>query len=230
MNIKTFILLVTVCMLLVICCRFLMKNKKVRVILLASVTGLIIIGIPLYNTVFYHNSDRVTLYKGAEKSISIELPNHLLYYEYYFARFNSRLSMTDIKSSLEQEYDSSFFDTERNQVVFIHNDNIYIVKSEGKSNYLWTKRNHYIFSCETISLEDNDSYIEVPFPCGVLDEGDGMQHGYERKISSSYDEIKRYYESFTNAVFSNNTIVLIYKDYRIKIVIEDGNAKFEIIR
>nr|MDE6760261.1 hypothetical protein [Lachnospiraceae bacterium] len=211
---------------------FIMLFKKKRgatVIMLVSTIILGIVGLLLYNTVFYNNSDRVTITDGYDKDFSINVKNHLIQYEYTYAQFSSDLSFNEIQDILNSQYKIAFFDEEFNQFVFIDNNLIFTIEYYGHSNFLWSDRYEYMFSSNTVGIEENSERIEVPFPRHVVDNSE-VFYGSEMNLNCDYEKVKSYYTSFTNAEFGENTIILTYDNYKVELIFKDNFVKINIIK
>lgn len=227
---KMLILFLLVIVILLAICYLLKEKKKLRNAFFAVIL-LCCAGVLCYNTVFYYNSKSLSIQicNEAKETTKFELPNHVLTNEYFFVRFNSYLPLDHVKNRLGQSVDSMFWDSEYKQLAFSYKNNIYTLKNSKNSKFLWIPKHEYIIDCRCITLEENDTYYEVPFPRNVQVEDIDL-YERERKIKGSYEEIKKYYQGFTNVQFDENQITLDYKNYQIKIVVDGDTVKFDLIK
>lgn len=226
-NLLIFIIIIAILiMLMVILFR---KKKGVAVVLLASVFIVCLVGVLLYNTVFYNNSDKITITNGNDEEFSINVENHLLQYEYTHAQFSSQLNFNEIQNLIKSQYDNAFLDKELNQFVFIDGNMIYTIELYEHSKFLWSDRYRYLFSANTVGFEWQSDHIGVPFPYKAIDESVEV-FDTEMKLKCDYEKVKSYYTSFTNAEFGENTIKLTYDRYKVDLILKDNLVKIEITK
>lgn len=227
-----FIALIFIIVLAILIILFIMhfkKKKGATVIMLVSTIILGIVGLLLYNTVFYNNSDKVTITDGYDNDFSINVKNHLIQYEYTYAQFSSNLSFNEIQDILNSQYKIAFLDEEFNQFVFIDNNLIFTIEYYGHSNFLWSDRYEYMFSSNTVGIEENSERIEVPFPRHVVDNSETF-YGSKMNLNCDYEKVKSYYTSFTNAEFGENSIILTYDNYKVELIFKDNFVTIDIIK
>lgn len=202
------------------------KNKSLGFIVLAAAFILCAAGIVLSNTVFYNNADSVTIKNGSDEDFTIHVNNHLLQYEYTYAQFSSKLSFDALQRELKTKYENAFYDETLNRFVFTDNNEIYTIEYYEHSKFLWADRYKYMFSSNTIGIEENAKSVQVPFPRNAVVEDEIFSS--QMKLKCGYDEIKPYYSAFTNVEFENQTIILTYDSYKAILTFEDDTVKIEV--
>lgn len=217
------ILIVVIVMLIVLFIMLFKKNKGMAIAVFTFIFALCMIIILLYNTVFYNNSDKVTIKNGNDMSISINVDNHLLKYEYTFAQFSSNLNFDEFKNVIKSQYNDAFFDEELDQIVFTDCNMVFTIKLYEHSKFLFSDRYKYRFSANIVGFESNLGHIDVPFPIEAIDESVEV-FDYEMKLKCEYEKIKRYYNSFTNVEFDDNAIILTYEKYNILLTVSNANV------
>ncbi len=223
------IFIIVLAILIILFIIFFKKKRGAAVIMLVSTIILGMVGILLYNTVFYNNANKVTITNGYDKDFSINVKNHLIQYEYTYAHFSSDLSFNEIQDTLNSQYKITFFDEEFNRFVFIDNNLIFTIEYYGHSNFLWSDRYEYMFSSNTVGIEENAERIEVPFPRHVVDNSE-LFYGSEMNLNCDYEKVKSYYASFTNVEFGENIIILTYDNYKVELMFKDNFVTIDIIK
>lgn len=181
---------------------FVRKVKKKKEVL-AALLGIIGIGILLYNTVFYYNEEELAIMNAQNEEVAIHIPCHELFWEHYFARFNSKLSEKELKKELSKTYKNICYDEKAQGFLFTYDNNLFRVKKEETTRFLWMKRNGYVFACKSLAMGEELEYAEIPFPIWVIDKNNNL-HGKDMQVVSSYEEIKPYY-------YINNIVLDVLK-------------------
>ncbi|MCD8094527.1 MAG: hypothetical protein LUE12_00065, partial [Ruminococcus sp.] len=187
---------------------------------LLGIIFICIVGILLYNFAFYYNSDTVTIKTAEDTDFSIKIENRLIGYEYYYAQFVSELSEDEVIDEISSQYETVFYDSEMNQIVFSYKNQIYSIDNYENSHFLWTDRNKYWLKNNIIDISiDNENYL-IPVPLNCIHDSVSF-YSEQIKLNCNFDTLSVYYKNFDNANISENSIVLMYADYNIVLTISD---------
>lgn len=200
-----------------------MKNKIGLLPLVFSVFGLIIVFIFSYNLFFYFNDTEVSIKlsstEGSESFILHE-KNHKIRYEYTYSQFSSTSTLDEIKESIIDTYPLDVVSIDNKEVKIIHNNQVIKLKEIKSEQFLWQKRHVYTLASQYIPIEiQKNKIVYLPFPKEYLDTDSGYH--VSMNIKCDIEELKKYYEDFTNVEFINDTIVLTLEE-PIILSIENG--------
>ena len=220
------LIIVFIIILIITMVMFLIKKKSVGLIMLIAILILCGAGVVLYNTVFYNNSKYITITNKNNKEFTINIKNHLLQYEYTYAQFSSDVSFDILQKEVKSHYNNAYYDDTLDQYVFIEDNVIYTIKYYEHSKFLWMDRYKYLFSANTIEIENDSNIYKISFPREAIAEEEIFSTQMELKCG--YEEIKPYYSAFTNAKFIDNKIILDYYTQKIVLSFKDNTVKIEI--
>ncbi len=219
MEILFFIILIVILTLLFSFFYIIKKKKKIFFVL----TGALCIGIAgtvIYNLALYNNSDIITIKASDDSDLSIEIKNHLLKYEYYFAQFSSELSENEVMDEIASQYGNSFYDSKLKQIGFSYKNQIYTIDNYENSRFLWTYRNKYMFSNNTVEISINSDNYQIPVPLKAIHDSVDV-YSEQMKLKCNFDTFSAYYKNFDNVIFRGNSILLMYDNYYVVITISD---------
>ena len=187
----------------------------------------------LMNTVFYYNSDSVSVSKNDNESFGIEVKNHRIKYAGSDVEFSCKYSKQELYDKISKQYDNIFSDEKFDQMVIIEDNEIYIIKEDNSSAFLWNKKYIYTLFRSYVSLdldfsEPETKSVDIPFPAMALVSNRG---GIEEnmKIKCDFAHLKQYYESFTNVNIGADMIEIMLEKYKCIITVNGENAHFEIV-
>ena len=179
----------------------------------------------------------------------------MLQYEYTYAQFSSDVSFDILQKELKSHYNNAYYDDTLDQYVFIEDNVIYTIKYYEHSKFLWMDRYKYLFSANTIEIENDSNIYKISFPREAIAEEEIFSTQMELKCG--YEEIKPYVErlrageqnllwpseirwfakssgttndksKFPNAKFIDNKIILDYYTQKIVLSFKDNTVKIEI--
>lgn len=217
------IVLIIVIAILIVCFVFFFRKKKTLPIVLISITCVSVVGILLYNIVFYNYSDKVTIKTATDTDFSVNIQNHPLKYEYHYAQFSSELSEDELINELSSQYQNVFYDNELEQIGFVFDNQIYTIECYENSSFLWTDRNKYTLRNNTIEIIIESENYNIPIPVKAIHD-DVDVYSDQMKLKCNYDTFKTYYKNFNNVEFSGDCVLLTYGDYKIALTISKENV------
>ena len=126
-----------------------------------------------------------------------------------------------------------FFDEQFNQMVITKDNEICVISIEGDAGFLWRKDYIYYLSYNFVSMDLNVSstkseYLDIPFPETMLISNRNFVEG-NMKIKCDFEQLKQYYENFTNVEIGNNTIEIMLEKYKCIITVSGEDAHFKIV-
>lgn len=218
------VLIIAVVILVVICFLFFRnRKKKMQIILFISAICILIVGVSLYNIVFYNYSDKVTIKTAADTDFSINIQNHPLRYEYHYAQFSSQLSEDELMNELSSQYENVFYDNELEQIGFVFDNQIYTIECYDNSSFLWTDRNKYTLRNNTIGIVIEGKNYDIPIPVKAI-HNDVEVYSEEMRLKCNYETFMTYYKDFNNAEFLDDCVLLTYADYKVALTISKENV------
>lgn len=98
------------------------------------------------------------------------------------------------------------------------------IVQEEKRKSIWGTRYHYHMKTELISMEvggiQDNPYVSIPFYREFLDIDDTYETNM--KLNCNMEDLKEYYQYFTNAVISEDRISLILEEHQVEMIVKDG--------
>ena len=187
----------------------------------------------LMNTVFYYNSDSVSVSKNENESFRIEVKNHRIKYAGSDVEFGCKYSKQELYDKISKQYDNIFFDEKFNQIVVVSDNDIYTINDCGSSSFCGIKKYGYLLSRDFVSMDISDidkntEYLHIPFPlCAVISQGSLIEENIT--LRCGFAHLKQYYESFTNVNIGADTIEIMLEKYKCIITVNGENTHFEIV-
>lgn len=201
-----------------------MRNWGLVLIGLVVLIGIVFV---LCNTVWYNNNDKVEIMNASNQEFSIKVDNHKLSYQYFHSRFSCKYSIDELLKLVQKQYSNTYWDDTLNAILIIENNNIYALENEDVSDFLGSKRYHYVFFYNSLSIDINKITYDIPFPSNLITEtlNDDKTEVY---IKADFKTLKKYYETFTNVSFTDNTIEIQQENKKYIITVDDRKVHFKV--
>lgn len=201
-----------------------MRNWGLVLIGLVVLIGIVFV---LCNTVWYNNNDKVEIMNTSNQEFSINVTNNLIKYDYSHTRFSCKYSIDELLKLVQKQYSNTYWDDKLEAIVITEDNNIYTILHENTSEFLGIMRYDYVFSCNTNTIDINEIIYEIPFPHHLITEilNDDKTEVY---IKADFKTLKKYYETFTNVSFTENTIEIQQENKKYIITVDDRKVYFKV--
>ena len=203
-------------------CFLKMKNNIKLGLILGITIGGIFFGILLLNTLFYFNSNEIEIKVSVSDNPAqfiLKEKNRRLGYEYWYTEFSTNSSLDELEVLIKETYPDDIVEIDNNEIKIVHNNIVVRLEKVSEDRFLWQNRNVYTLESEFISVDIVEGeFVFIPFSKKYLD----IQGAYttRMKIKCDMDELKEYYEGFTNVEFEDESIILELEK-PVKLTIED---------
>lgn len=201
-------------------------KKKYKVII-GFIIVIVLINV-IYQLFFYYNTEMLEIYKtsmdASKDKLELHVKSHLKRQHPYDVWFVSDLNLDELLQEVKKEGWDITYKPEEELIRIIWNNGAVHIVQEEKRKSVWGTRYHYHMRTEMISMEvggiQDNPYVAIPFYSEFVDV-EGM-YETNMKLNCSMEDLKEYYQYFTNAVISEDRIILTLEEYEVEMIVKDG--------
>ena len=225
----SFILLILAITIILVIIRLNSKKSLKAVIIVGIVCIITVMGCFLSQLLFYYTDHEVSISILPDDDLNyftLEFENHKLHYEHTYIQFASSLNLIEIQEVINKTYPKDKLVSDQKGIKITKDNHVIMLEQVDTESFLWQSRNIYELQAECICLEESENhYISIPFPNKVLSHVGAYEK--EMKVNCTIEELKEFYQDFTNVNFEDNTIIL-EEEKRIKLTIQGNILKISI--
>lgn len=201
-------------------------KKKYKVII-GFIIVIVLINV-IYQLFFYYNTEMLEIYKtsmdASKDKLELHVKSHLKRQHPYDVWFVSDLNLDELLQEVKKEGWDITYKPEEELIRIIWNNGAVHIVQEEKRKSVWGTRYHYHMRTEMISMEvggiQDNPYVAIPFYSEFVDV-EGM-YETNMKLNCSMEDLKEYYQYFTNAVISEEKIILTLEEHEVEMIVKDG--------
>ena len=184
------------------------RQKLLSVLGTAVLAG--IIAFTALQTVFYHDAGRIVIKDRHEQDVVLECRNRSVNYEYYWLRFSAPDDPDSLLRLTAEQYPGAWYDELTDRILFWHGGELFSLRCDENTRFLWSKRYIYQFQNEACRVKDRerDRTVSIPFPSGLSADSDYEDVTRSRKICCDFQTLAGYYQGTDHAEISDSAVTL----------------------